>query len=138
MGDVALNPAKFGTKASNARKEAAVVDSESNKSSHQKDGESSSASARTAKVTITSETTGAEIELDGQFVGSTPTALDIAEGVHKITVKNENKVWERSIRLSAGGAVTVNASFDNSSTPSPPSSSASSSPPNRLIPRARW
>lgn len=119
-GDVALNTAKFGAKASSARKEGAVVESESRKSSHQKEGESSSTSARTAKVTITSEGAGAEIELDGQFVGSTPTTLDINEGVHKITVKNGGKVWERSIRLNAGGSVTVNASFDQNPTPSSP------------------
>jgi hypothetical protein len=134
-GEVSLSATKFGAKASIARKESATAQSNPSKSNHdEKEGDGSPTAARVAKVTITSEIAGAEIELDGQFVGSTPTTLDIVEGVHRITVRNGGKVWERSIRLSVGGSVAVNASFDQTSAPStsqPPLTVASPSNQSR-------
>src|SRR5689334_13018881 len=40
--------------------------------------------AGSANVTITSNTPGADIEVDGAYVGSTPTTLAMAAGPHKI------------------------------------------------------
>ncbi|HEY7302758.1 MAG TPA: PEGA domain-containing protein [Bryobacteraceae bacterium] len=68
----------------------------------------------TASVSITSSTPGAEIELDGAFVGSTPTTLSLAAGPHQITVKSGLDIWQRTIQISGGSNVTVNAQLTSS------------------------
>ena len=61
-------------------------------------------------LTITSSPSGAEIEIDGEYIGSTPTTLRTKEG--KVTVKlkkAEYQPWERSITLSGGDQRSLNA-----------------------------
>lgn len=70
----------------------------------------------TASISITSPTHGAEIEVDGAFVGSTPTMLSLAAGPHQIVVRNGVDVWERTIQISSGSNVTVSAQPVNSQT----------------------
>jgi hypothetical protein len=68
----------------------------------------------TASVSISSPSPGAEIEVDGAFVGSTPTMLSLAAGPHQITVRNGVSTWQRTIQISGGSNVTVNAQLANS------------------------
>jgi hypothetical protein len=63
----------------------------------------------TASVSIISATPGAEIEVDGAFVGSTPTTLSLTAGPHQIAVRNGFDVWQRTMQVSAGSNITVNA-----------------------------
>lgn len=70
---------------------------------------SASSAHGSASVSVISLTPGAEIEVDGAFVGSTPTTLPLPAGPHHITVKTETETWERIIQVSAGSNVTVNA-----------------------------
>jgi hypothetical protein len=65
--------------------------------------------AETATVNITSDVAGAEIEIDGAFVGSTPSTSKLTAGTHKITVKHGPSVWSRDLTVQAGGNVNVNA-----------------------------
>jgi hypothetical protein len=56
-----------------------------------------------AKVTIASTPAGADIEIDGNFVGNTPSSIDLAPGEHVIAVKKAGyKDWERKIKTTAG------------------------------------
>jgi hypothetical protein len=71
------------------------------------------ASERLAIVVISSENPGADIEIDGAFVGSTPTTIRLTAGIHKISVKSGGKVWERDLQVSAGAAINLKASFTN-------------------------
>jgi hypothetical protein len=48
--------------------------------------ESKPSDAKT-KLTIVSEPAGADIDVDGSFVGSTPSSIDLAAGEHHIIVK---------------------------------------------------
>jgi PEGA domain len=64
-----------------------------------------------ATVTITSNMPGAEIEIDGAFVGSTPTTRQVAPGSHKIVVKSSGDTWERTMDVQAGGSTNVNATL---------------------------
>lgn len=68
----------------------------------------------TASVSITSLTPGGEIEVDGAFVGSTPTMLTLPAGQHQLTVKSGVDIWQRIIQVNAGSNVTVNAQMANS------------------------
>jgi hypothetical protein len=62
-----------------------------------------------AQVQVTSAPDGADIEIDGIFVGDTPSVLGVASGQHDIAVKkNGFKLWERMIAVSSG-QVHVNA-----------------------------
>lgn len=65
----------------------------------------------TASVTVEANAPGAEIEVDGMFVGNTPTRLNLAPGVHQIAVKDNGRVWQRTIQVNAGSNITINATF---------------------------
>ena len=60
-------------------------------------------------TTGSSSLTGADIEIDGSFVGSTPSTLSVAPGQHTVTVKKKGYAdWSRSMNI-AGNAVHLNA-----------------------------
>jgi hypothetical protein len=62
-----------------------------------------------ASVHVTSAPVGADILVDGKFVGSTPSTLQLAPGDHNINVqKNGFSAWNRTIHV-VPGDVTVNA-----------------------------
>lgn len=61
-------------------------------------------------VTITSEPTGADIEIDGSYEGNTPTQTVLAPGEYVIRVARPGyKPWERRVMIRAGSAKTFNA-----------------------------
>jgi PEGA domain-containing protein/PDZ domain-containing protein len=52
---------------------------------------------------ISSDPAGADIEIDGSFVGSTPSSVGLAAGQHTVRVsKNGYKQWERALKSSTG------------------------------------
>ena len=55
---------------------------------------------------------GADIEVDGGFVGNTPSIIEVASGEHVITVsKNGYKSWERKLKA-GGGNVNLNVELE--------------------------
>ena len=61
-------------------------------------------------ISVKSEPEGADISIDGKFVGNTPSTLQLPVGDHTIVVTRSGyKTWERTIAATAGGNVTVNA-----------------------------
>lgn len=74
--------------------------------------------AGTSSVTIGSNVPGADIEIDGSYVGSTPATLSLPAGTHQITVKSGNAAWQRNLLVSAGGTVNVNAQLEQMQTAS--------------------
>ena len=68
--------------------------------------------ATNARLEITSNPSGAEISVDGNFVGDTPSELAVAAGVHTIMIsKHGYKPWERKLTVSSG-KVTVAAELE--------------------------
>jgi len=66
-----------------------------------------------AKVQVDSSPPGADIEMDGNFVGNTPSEVQVAEGDHVITVKKAGfKDWERKLKVSAGSNVHLGAELE--------------------------
>ena len=62
---------------------------------------------------VASEPQGADIEIDGSFVGSTPSTLQITAGDHTITLKkNRFKDWEHKVNISAGSNVHLNVELE--------------------------
>jgi PEGA domain len=76
---------------------------------------SPSSSAGGITVRFTSTPSNAEIDVDGNYWGSTPTAdlKRLQAGTHTITVRKSGyKPWERKIELVAGDDRTVNAELE--------------------------
>jgi len=70
------------------------------------------AAASAAQLQIASTPDGADIEIDGGFVGSTPSTVGVVSGQHDISVKKPGfKPWERKITVSSG-QVNVNAALE--------------------------
>lgn len=68
-------------------------------------------SSQTA-ISITSIPPGADLEVDGKFVGNTPSSVSLASGEHAIKVtKKGYKAWERNLTAS-GGSVNLNAELE--------------------------
>jgi hypothetical protein len=70
------------------------------------------AGAGTANVTITSNAPGADIEVDGAYVGSTPSTLPLSSGAHQISVRSGSAMWQRNLQINAGSSITVNAMLE--------------------------
>jgi hypothetical protein len=59
----------------------------------------------TGKLQIASKPQGADIEVDGSFVGNTPATLTLPVGEHVIAVKKVgHKTWQRTVKVAAGEA----------------------------------
>ena len=70
--------------------------------------------AVTAQASLVIESTppGADIEIDGAFVGNTPSTVSVAGGSHRITVKKKGFTdWSKTLNVS-GGAVHLNAELE--------------------------
>ncbi|MGC2246310.1 MAG: PEGA domain-containing protein [Terriglobales bacterium] len=72
----------------------------------------------TGKISVASVPDGADIEVDGSFVGNTPSDVQVADGEHTVAVKKAGfKDWERKLKVSAGSNVHLNAALEQSGTP---------------------
>lgn len=64
------------------------------------------------KLSISSLPDGADIEVDGSFMGNTPSAVELTPGEHMVAVKKSGyKPWERKIKLT-GGDIKLNAELE--------------------------
>jgi PEGA domain len=64
------------------------------------------------KVSVMSTPDGADVEIDGSFVGSTPSTVQLAVGEHSVVIKKTGyETWERKLRVS-GGDVKVSAELE--------------------------
>jgi hypothetical protein len=69
--------------------------------------------SESAKIQIESAPPGADIEIDGSFVGNTPSDVQVAEGDHAIVLKKAGfKDWERKMKSSAGNSVHLSAELE--------------------------
>jgi hypothetical protein len=65
--------------------------------------------ASTVKLSVASNPSAADIEVDGSFVGNTPSAIEVALGDHTLKVsKTGFKPWERKFKA-IGGNVNISA-----------------------------
>jgi len=67
------------------------------------------AAAAQASLTIDSTPPGADIEIDGGFVGNTPSTVSVALGSHQIVVKKKGYTdWTKTLNVT-GGTIHMNA-----------------------------
>jgi PEGA domain len=66
-------------------------------------GTAPAASPSVAQLDISSTPPGADIEIDGKFVGSTPSSISLPPGDHEIVVKKSGfSAWDRKLSVSPG------------------------------------
>jgi hypothetical protein len=105
-GDVKLDPAKFQLLPGGAAQATAVANTAISTASH------------SAKLQVESIPPGADIEIDGNFVGNTPSEVEVTEGDHTVTVKKIGfKGWERKLKVSSGSSVHLNAELEKDINP---------------------
>lgn len=64
-------------------------------------------------IMIKSTPDGADIAVDGKFLGSTPSTLQLTPGDHTISIEKSGfKPWQRTMTVSSGGSVTIDASLE--------------------------
>ncbi len=64
--------------------------------------------AGTGSLTISSDPTGAEIYIDGKFVGQTPSTIQLPSGSHRIEVKLQGKQeWQRDLEVLKDSQLTL-------------------------------
>ena len=67
-------------------------------------------------INVTSDPTGADVNVDGEFVGNTPSVLKLEPGKHNITVKKSGyKDWTREINVQSGSEVQLTATLEKAS-----------------------
>jgi hypothetical protein len=99
-GDIELSPAKFAPSIADKATASggALVPAASN------------AEAETGSVIVKSTPDGAEITVDDNFVGNTPSTLRLKAGDHVISISKPGfTLWKRTVTLSPGSNITVDA-----------------------------
>ena len=82
-------------------------------STHQEEQASASKPEGKGTVNVSSNPTGADVSLDGNFIGNTPAALKLSPGKHTVTVKmTGQKDWSRDITVEAGSEVQLTANLE--------------------------
>jgi hypothetical protein len=72
-------------------------------------------------VTFQSEPVGADITIDGKFVGTTPSSLQLRAGDHTITIEKAHFTsWKRTMTVGAGSSANVSATLDKAQESSSP------------------
>jgi hypothetical protein len=99
-GDMRLEMAKF--QPANATTQVAAADNAN-----------IAAPSLSAKLQFASTPDGADIEVDGSFVGNTPSDVQVAEGEHTVSVKKSGyKDWQRTLKVSGGSSLHLNADLE--------------------------
>ena len=76
--------------------------------------------AAQASLAIDSTPPNADIEIDGAFVGNTPSTISIAPGSHQITVKKKGFAdWTKTLKVT-GGNLHLSAELEAATPPAPP------------------
>jgi hypothetical protein len=103
-GDFNLDRAKFGSKLANGTPPAGG-------------GPSNDA---LSTVEMKSAPDGADISVDGKFVGNTPSNVRLVPGDHKVTIEKSGfKPWERTVTLGPGATVTISPTLEQLPNPVP-------------------
>jgi hypothetical protein len=64
------------------------------------------------KISVSSTPANADIEMDGSFVGNTPSMVEVGPGQHSIVIKKAGyKTWQRNMKITSG-AINVTAELE--------------------------
>lgn len=98
-GDISLDPAKLAPKGVNSEPSPEAV--------------TPPPSTEPSTIVIKSTPDGADITVDGKFVGSTPSTLRLSIGDHTMTIEKSGfKAWKRTMTVSPAGNVSIGATLE--------------------------
>lgn len=87
-------------------------------------GSGQAVASAASNLAISSTPVGADIYVDQNFVGNTPSTVSVPSGKHSVSIrKNGFQDWAREMNLS-GGAITLNAELVPGSTASSPTAAS--------------
>lgn len=87
-----------------------------NKPSESEPNESTPAEPAKGTVNVSSNPTGADVLVDGDFVGNSPAILKLAPGKHTISVKMSGYAdWSKEITVESGADVQLTANLEKPS-----------------------
>lgn len=70
------------------------------------------------RISVASTPPDADIEVDGNFVGNTPSDVQISEGEHVVSVKKTGyKEWTRKLKLTGGSNIHLSAELEKVANP---------------------
>jgi len=76
-------------------------------------GKAPATAAVNGTVNVSSSPAGADVLLDGNFIGNTPAALKLSPGKHTVVIKMAGeKDWSRDINVEAGSEVQLTANLE--------------------------
>jgi hypothetical protein len=82
----------------------------------------------TTELAISSTPDNADIEIDGNFSGNTPSTVSVHDGEHTIVVKKKGfSNWERKIKAT-GGHINIKAELEAATEEKPPTPAPSAAP----------
>jgi PEGA domain len=65
-----------------------------------------------ASIIVKSTPPGADINVDGKYMGSTPSTIQLTPGDHQVSIeKEELRPWQRTMTVTAGGSSTIDATL---------------------------
>jgi hypothetical protein len=68
---------------------------------------------QSATVVVKSTPPGADITVDGKFMGNTPSTIQLTPGDHVVEVEKDGlRPWQRGMTITAGGNITIDATLD--------------------------
>ena len=119
-GDIPLDPVKFASQIT-SKSETGTVSGQPSAVSPAADlGSGTEAGLPTVEIKSTPD--GADISVDEKYMGSTPSALRLSVGDHKIKLEKTGfKSWEKTLTVSSGGKIQISADLQTSEgTPTQP------------------
>lgn len=64
-------------------------------------------------IIVKSTPPGCDINVDGKWMGSTPSTIRLAPGDHNISIeKDEMRAWQRTMTVTSGGSSTIDATLE--------------------------
>jgi len=64
-------------------------------------------------INVKSTPPGCDINVDGKFMGSTPSTIPLSPGEHFVSVEKEGLTpWQRTMTITAGGSATIDATLE--------------------------
>ena len=66
-----------------------------------------------SNVIVKSTPAGADINVDGKYMGSTPSTIQLVPGEHEVSIEKESlRPWQRTMTVSSGGSLTIDATLE--------------------------
>jgi len=119
-GDIPLDPAKFASQTTSKSETGTVPGQPPTAAPAAELGNGTDSGLPTVEIKSTPD--GAEITVDEKYIGSTPSALRLSVGDHKIKLEKSGfKSWKKTLTVSSGGKIQISADLQASEgTPTQP------------------